>query len=70
MQPFPQQSKLSFTGRLPTLWRAIRANRFARIANSSDSAESADSRYKIADSIANDSRESVRANRVANRPCH
>ena len=58
--------------------------RFARI-DSHDSRESGDSReseirairanrliraIKIGVSIANDSRESIRANRVANRPCH
>ena len=58
----------------------IRANRFARFArigwfarigNSSDSCESAWRAIKIGVSIANDSRESIRAaNRVANRPCH
>ena len=57
----------------------IRANRFARFArigwfarigNSSDSCELAWRAIKIGVSIANDSRESIRANRVANRPCH
>ena len=57
----------------------IRANRFARFArigwfapigNSSDSCESAWRAIKIGGSIANDSRESICANRVANRPCH
>ena len=43
---------------------------FARIGNSSDSCESAWHAIKIGVSIANDSRESIRANRVANRPCH
>ena len=62
-----------------TLSGVIRANRFARFArigwfarigNSSDSCESAWRTIKIGVSIANDSRESIRANRVANRPCH
>ena len=57
----------------------IRANRFARFArigwfvrigNSSDSGESVWRAIKIGVSIANDSRESIRANRIANRPCH
>ena len=57
----------------------IRANRFARFArigwfarigNSSDFCESAWRAIKIGVSIANDSRESIRANRIANRPCH
>ena len=57
----------------------IRANRFARFArigwfarigNSSDSGESAWRAIKLGVSVANDSRESIRANRVANRPCH
>ena len=64
-------------------WRelsgVIRANRFARFArigwfarigNSSDSCESAWRAIKIGVSIVNDSREWLRANRVANRPCH
>ena len=57
----------------------IRANRFARFArigwfarigNSNDSGESAWRAINIGVSIANDSRELIRANRVANRPCH
>ena len=43
---------------------------FARIGNSSDSCESAWRAIKIGASIAHASRESIRANRVANRPCH
>ena len=50
--------------------RANRFARFARIGNSSDSGESAWRAIKIVVSIAKDSRESIRANRVANRPCH
>ena len=50
--------------------RFARITRFARIGNSSDSCESACHAIKIGGSIANDSRESIRANRVANRPCH
>ena len=57
----------------------IRANRFARFArirwfarirNSSDPCESAWRAIKTGVSIANDSRERIRANCVGNRPCH
>ena len=52
---------------LPVLSGVIRANR----ANSSDSCESAASRYKNRGfNCECDSRESIRANHVANRPCH
>ena len=54
----------------PGVIRANRFARFARIGNSSDSGESARRAIKIGVSSANDSRESIRANRVANRPCH
>ena len=50
--------------------RFARITRFARIGNSSDSCESARRAVEIGVSIANGSRESIRANRVANRPCH
>ena len=50
--------------------RFARIGWFARIRNSSDLCESAWRAIKIGVSIANDSRESIRANRVANRPCH
>ena len=50
--------------------RFARITRFARIGNSNDSGELAWRAIKIEVSIANDSRESIRANRVANRPCH
>ena len=50
--------------------RFARIGWFARIGTSSDSRESAWCAIKIGVSIANDSRESIRANRVANRPCH
>ena len=81
---FPSKLFLRDTASL-SLWKkavlsgVIRANRFARFArigwfsrigNSNDSCESAWRATKIGVSIANDSRESIRANRVANRPCH
>ena len=67
---FQARFKLSGVIRANRFARFARITRFSRIGNSSDSCESAWRTIKIGVSIANDSRESIRANRVANRPCH
>ena len=50
--------------------RFTRIGWFARIGNSSDSGESTSRAFKIGASIANDSRESIRVSRFANRWCN